>query len=440
MKKNRMIKRLIPRAVAIVLMLATLCVCVVSCSEYQVKDPVLEYGEHKISLAMYEFMLSRMKGSLARNKYDVNSEEFWSKTHAGTDMTNEEYYHDSILTTCKNYLAALIMFEQNGYTLPESTLADIDEEISFYIDYDGKGETERFNALLAKYGVTAEDLKQIYIVEEKYQYLIKALYGANGSLISDAVKQKYYEENYYRCKQILVSDFYYKYEKDEQGNIIYYDPENGEPLYDMKNGEYIYNDDGNMIRDSYGNVIYYDADGKILYDTVKGYPSAVLDDNGEAVKYYYTDEEKAEREERMQEFLDSVKKGNYSAFESEMQNWQLYERAEDYYTDGYYLSRIESAGYDEYMFDILEALEEMDEGEIRVIDTEYGHHIIMKYELDEGKFAQSGYAEWFASFNSSLITKLFLDKCESFYSKISVNEENLAKARSIKSIGTNFDY
>ena len=63
-----------------------------------------------------------------------------------------------------------------------------------------------------------------------------------------------------------------------------------------------------------------------------------------------------------------------------------------------------------------------------------------KYELDKEKYADSEYAEWFSSFDDSLITKLFLDKCEAFYGEILVNEENLKKALSIRSVGTNYDY
>ena len=41
-----------------------------SCAN-RVKSPVLEYDGYGISLEMYEFLLSRMRGTLARNKYDV---------------------------------------------------------------------------------------------------------------------------------------------------------------------------------------------------------------------------------------------------------------------------------------------------------------------------------------------------------------------------------
>ena len=67
--------------IILVLMMGTLTF--VSCAE-QEKDPVLEYGDVRISLSMYEFMLSRMKGTLARNKYDVTPlSEFWGEKHPG---------------------------------------------------------------------------------------------------------------------------------------------------------------------------------------------------------------------------------------------------------------------------------------------------------------------------------------------------------------------
>lgn len=440
MNKLSIRNKTVIRILSFVLSLVCIAAFLPSCSE-RVTSPVLEHGDQGISLAMYEFLLSRMKGTLARNKYDVQpSSDFWTAIHPGTELTNEEYYNSSILDSCRNYLAAQIIFEREGLSLSEATLAEIDEEISFYIDYDGDGSQEKLDEILANYGVTADELKRIYIIEEKYKYLISSLYGSNGSLIADTVKDEYYRENYYRYKQILVSNFYYEYQRDEQGNVIYFDSEDGEPLYDTKNGIRAYDKDGNWVRDKHGNPIYYDADGKTLYDEKNGYPSAVLDEKGEAVKYYYTDEQMAERESRMNELLASVGKGNFSAFEAQIPNWSLFERDATYYDDGYYLSRIESSAYEDYMFGILEMLENMEIGEIAVYESEYGHHVIMKYELDAEKYSDSDYAEWFSSFNSSLINKLFLDKCKDFYGDITVNSENLSKARSIKNMGKNFDY
>lgn len=428
------------RVVAVLLAAVMLIGAFVSCSA-RVKDPVLECEGQKISLSMYEFMLSRMKGTLARNKYDVSSlSSFWSDIHPGTDKTNEQYYNDAILENCKNYLAALVLFKEEGLELSSTALSDIEEEIGFYVDYDCNGSEEKFDALLSKYGTDADGLRAIYEIEAKYQQVLTSLYGANGAFISDNVKEEYYRENYYRFKQILVSNFHYEYMTDTQGNVIYFDPENSQPIYDTENGSYVYDDEGNRIKDEYGNTIYYDADGKILYNTEKGYPSPKTDDTGAAITYEYSKEEMEERVSQMNALISKVAKGDYAAFEVEMPLWELYEGAEEYYKDGYYLSDIEDSGYEDYMYDILEKLKEMDAGETAVVESEFGYHVIMKYELDKGKYADSDYAEWFNSFTDSLITKLFLDRCKSFYSEIEADAENIKKAKSIKTIGTNYDY
>ena len=427
------------KIICTLLCLVMLCGVLSACAD-RVKDPVLECEGQGISLDMYEFLLSRMKGTLARNKYDVTPlSEFWSEMHPGTDKTNEVYYNDAILENCKNYLAALILFEEEGISLSASEIKAIEEEIGFYIDYDCGGDESKLDALLSRYGTDTEGLRKIYEIEAKYQAVITSLYGANGSQIADSVKEEYYQANYYRFKQILVSNFYYEYQKDDAGNVIYFDAETGKPIYDEK-GVYHYKDDESRVTDKYGVAIRYDESGNILYDTEKGYPAPTTDEEGNAIQHKYTAEEMAARTERMQEMISAANIGDFSAFESKMPEWQLYEGATDYYPDGYYLSDLESSGYDENMIEILAALKEMKVGDIRAIESEAGYHVIMKYELDKGKYADGSYAEWFESFNQSLITKLFLDRCESFYSSINVNQSNLKKAKSIKSLGTNYDY
>ena len=148
----------------------------------------------------------------------------------------------------------------------------------------------------------------------------------------------------------------------------------------------------------------------------------------------------AERKTAAEEIVNTVNKGNYSAFEAKMPDWTIVEGSEESYPDGYYLSELESGGYEDYLVDILDALESMEPGEMAVVESEYGYHVIMKYDLDSGKYSDSAYSEWFESFTDSLINKLFADRCEKYFDKMTVNEENLAKARSITKIGTNYDY
>ena len=426
---------------ALILLLGTVCSCKFAARE-KVESPVLEYGEQGIPLSFYSLLLSRMKGSLAVNRYDVKSESFWSSKVEGTEQTHEEYFNASILESCKNYLCALVLFEAEGLSLPESVTAAIDEEIEYYISlgYIGGGDEEKFNSIIEPYGVDAESLKEAYEIEAKYEYLLAYLYGSDASLIGDVVKEEFYRENYYRFKQIILPNFYYEYEKDEQGNEIYFDEESGKRLYDEENGSPIYDENGNRLKDENGDTIYFDATGKILYDKENGKRSVILDENGEALQYLYSESGIAEREKLAGEIIDSLDEGDHDLFEQKMKEYNVDFGDGESYGDGYYLSAIESALYEDYMLEMLDALEEMEVGEYRLIKSDYGYHVIMKYELDEGKYADGEYAEWFTSFNDALINEMFLEKCRSIASDITVNEENMAKAKSIKELGINYDY
>ncbi len=412
----------------------------VSCAD-KVKDPVLEYGDCKISLSMYELMLSRMKGTLARNKYDVTPlGGFWEEKHAGSELSNEEYYNGSVLDSCKNYLAALVIFEEEGLTLSEAALSEIDEEIQFYIDYDGGGSAEKLDAILSKYGTDTEELRRIYETEAKYEAVIAYLYGSDASLISDRVKEQYYRENYFRFKQILVSNFYYKYETDDMGNVIYFDSESGLPLYDSENGVFHYDTNDKRVVDAYGVAIRFDKDGNVLYDTENGTPAPVTDGQGNAVKHYYSEAEMALRLESANGLAALAQDGGFSAFESKMPEWEIYEGADGYYPDGYYLSDIEASAYGEDILAILSCLKEMSVGDARVVESDNGYHVIVKYELDKGKFSEDGYEDWFEAFNDSLVTKLFVERCERLYPSITVTDAFSKRAKSIRSIGINYVY
>ena len=204
------------RALAVMLAVLMLGAIFASCTggAEAVADTVLECGEEKLPLYFYEFMLSRMKGALARYKYEVSSPDFWdTKTEDG--LTYEEYYNASILENCKNYLAAVVLFDRQGLKLSDATLAEIDEEISFYINYDGGKDVEKFNRLVAKFGVDADTLRECYIIEAKYEYVIADIYGG-GSLIDgrncfDEVGEEHYRGphafNMWFCENVTLEGY-----------------------------------------------------------------------------------------------------------------------------------------------------------------------------------------------------------------------------------------
>ena len=432
------------RVVCLLLALAALACVQVSCKEKapEVVDPVVECGDYKLPLCFYELMLSRAKGNLAREKFEVTKYSFWSGEYLDTSKTYEEYFNGEVLETCKNYLAAAVLFDREGLELSESKLAEIDEEIQFYIDYDGKGDREKFDSLIEKYGVDADSLRECYIIEAKYEAVMSKLFGG-GQLIGDAVRDEYYREYYYRFKQVLFPKFYYEYRRDVQGNVMYFNPDEAVPIYDEKNGKCKYDDKGNRITDSYNQVIYYDEDGKIIYNTEKGQPSVLLDEKGTAVMHEYSAAELEAFRDQAIYLVENTGKGDYSAFDAKVAANKLIEGVEAAYPDGYYLSEIEKAGYvgdSAYLCDILALLQDADVGEITFFESDFGYHVIMKYELDDGKTSNGEYAEWFSKLDTRIMNDLFITKIGDILKEITVNEENISKARSIKQMGVNYNY
>lgn len=416
------------------------------------RSPVIMKLEgQKLRVNFYEFMLSRMKGELYNSKYDVDSEDFWGEPQEGTDMTREQYYNEAILENCKVYLASLVIFDElveDGEItdLPDEYYAEIEEAIQLYIDlsYVGDGSEDKFNEILAEYGVDIDALREIYIAEAKAQYIQEYIYGgSDATKISDGVKQEFYEENYYRFKHILVGNFYYEYLLDGSGNKIYFDGETGGPLYDYENGEKRDDDgDGTYNRDSYDVTIAYDKEtGEYLYDTENGVTRFVTDENGVAKKFFYTEAQMAQRRQLAAE-LCKIEKGDYKAFEAKGEDASVNTDYSQSFaaSSGIYMSDIESATYEGYMHEMLHKLKDMEIGEIAVVEADDGYHVFMKYSLDDGAYADENNEKWFRYFNSSLITKMYLEKCQAMFDGIEINQKNLGRARSIKDIGINTDY
>lgn len=449
-KKTRKALIIITASVLAVAIALTAIAVIIGINQNKVKDPVLEYKGSKLSLAFYSLMLSRTKGGLARSGYDVRSIAFWESESPVPGKTNAEYYTERTLETCKLYLLSVYLFDSEGLTLPDEYYASIDSEIADYIDlgYVGDGSEEKFNQILAPYGVDIESYREALIIKGKAEYFQEYLFGSGGSKISDELKKEYYEKYYHRFKQILVSKYYYEYEKDAFGCEIYFSGDSAKPLYDTKNGVVGFDKDQMYIRDEYQEKIYFEKDengeailDKPLYDKENGVRHPVMVD-GVAQKVYYTEAQMAERYALAQEIMNSVSRDNFAAFESEMEKFNDASDSAEQNPDGYYLSALASSGYYEadYLNKILSRLGTMTAGERAIVESDEGYHVVMKYPLDSGAFSDSDKAVWFDNFTATIMTEVFKEKYRDILDNMTVIEENLAKCESIKFIGINFDY
>ncbi len=443
---------IITLSVVSVLLVAAIVVGVFAIIAHTNKSPViLKCEKQKIDTAFYEFMLSRVKGDLENSGYDVDSDSFWSTKIEGSDITYEEYYNQKVLDDCKTYLSALVLFDElvaegDISGLPQAYYDEIDEQIQLYIDlgYIGDGSEDKLDELLSEYGIDTKTLREIYIAEAKIQYVREYIYGgAEASKIGDSVKKDHYLENYYRFKHILIGNFYYEYVRDKFGNVIYFSSEDGPALYDYEKGEKRDDDgDGMYNKDDDQEIIAYDKDtGEYLYDTENGMTRFVMDEKKAIKKFYYT-KEQMEQRLQMANQLCNIEKEDFETFEKKGADSSIntdYSKTFEN-TSGIYMSELEKSTYSGHMHEMLNKVKTMKVGDIAMIEGDDGYHVIMRYRLDSGAYAESSLAKWFQNFNSSLIDKMFFDKCQGLFDDIDVNYKNVENAKSIRDIGANTYY
>lgn len=397
-----------------------------------------------LSVNVYELLLTRMKGTLAKQQYQVDSDAFWATVVDKQGSTYNDYFRLTILENAKTYLVGIYLFDEvYGLTLPDSTIAGIDAELTEFVDYDGDGSKTAFNQILAEYGVNYDILRQAYIMEAKIAALKVHLYGSDASKIAPNVQEEYYQEHYVRFKQIFLASYYYQVEVDQNGDDIYYTKNSlGNQIicYDTENGTTKTDEFGSVIKDKYGYEVYYSEDGKIAYDRENGITAFVLDKNGQPIVADYSKEELAKIEQEAKQAKEKIPDGEFAAFELLMETRGEDEDAQNY-ENGYYLYN-DPSNYGSYAYleDIVEELNSMEVGQTAIVTSDYGWHVIMKYPLEEGAYADEQNEDWFEGFEQGLIDSMFMTLCQPYMEKITVDQEVFATVPPMKELGTNFYY
>lgn len=437
MKKN------ILRVVCCLLALITLSASLTSCSS----GKLMELSRQSMSLNLYELYLSRQKGTLCTTYYYGSSakyNDFWQTTISTDGTTYNDYWTAYILQCVKIYLAGLYLFEEEyELTLPQSAIDAVDEKLEELVIGDGDGSKAALNKILSDYGVNYNMLRESYLIEAKIDHLQNYLYGSNLSKVSAELKEEYYRENYVRFKQVFFANYYYIHLTDADGTVIYYDPETEKPIYDKVNGTRQLDENGNVKTDENGNVIYYNADGTIAYDSENGVPAYTTDpDTGNYRTASYTKEELEKRASDANDIAEFTKVGDTKTFESYIEKYSDDSESQTANPDGYYFPINAQYSY-KYIVDIIEQLCQMQDGEIRVVESEYGYHVVMKYELDDGAYGDSDKAVWFEnesnSFTDDVQQWLFTSRCEEYIDKIKVDEKQLGQL-DIAMVNPNYYY
>jgi hypothetical protein len=348
-----------------------------------------------------------------------------------------------VLDNVKTYLAALYLFDQRGLKLPDSYMDEIDAELKRIVKEEYGGSKSEFNALLASYGVNYKMLREAYIIEAKIAYLRDDLFGADGSKISSTLVEDYYNTNYRRFKQIFYATYDFSYETDANGDDIYY-TESGKIAYDTTKTPKK-NDAGEVVKDKNGDTVYVLEDGKtIAYDMNIGKRKNVTDANGNNVTDDMSPDEIRTVLDKVTLVMEQTVKGDTTLFDALVSDEKVANEdlGMNEYQNGYYMTK----STDYYSPEVVEALFDMEIGEVRKLQSEYGYHIIMRYENESGGYMLDDNSDFFVSttgsgylFMSDLMNDLFTKYLAQYKLNVQVDTGSL-EGVDMKSVGANFHY
>lgn len=309
----------------------------------QARSAVLTYEGNTLSTAQYAFALAGRKGEI-EDQYssyygsDISSNaEFWAQTVENGTLADA--VESGILDYCKLMLVVnKLCKDYNIEITDETTLADIDTMMeTITTDFGGE---DALAIALAEYGITKEELKEYYKTYERINLLKDYWYGDNGSMkIPESEVNEKFLKDYFK---IDFMSFSYNTTNTEDETVAYYFDE----ITDAEARTYF---DTNYVKVQH-----------ILYMTV--------DTSGNAL----SDEKVALAEQNATESFNSIVAGTTTFDDESVDN----EDSGKEYVFTY-----------EAMADEFEAASfEMAVGDVRLVKTKYGYHIIKKFATNDADF------------------------------------------------------
>lgn len=444
---TRYVRRVVP---AILLCIALLATALVGCSgSADLGTPIMTLEGQSVSENMVQLMMARMKGNLQLSGYSVSSDSFWNQI-TELDGTNYDTYTRNVaLRTMQQYLAASVMFDELGYKLTQSEQDKIDEDIDEMIsDFGSKSS---LNADLGQFGANVDILRALYVLEAKYASLQDKLYGEDGSLITSEVKQQYLDENVIAFRRLLIRSSHYVYEKDANGDVIYYRENNEAKVnaiaYDTAKGQTRIKD-GKTVVDANGDAIYYTDTGRIAYDTENGKPAYVMDEDGNPTSEDCTEEELKQNYSLAAELLLEIQEGGAAAFESILLEYQGQENMYTADTDLCFVYRTDNSAQE--LSDIADALLEKqgeagavietEPGDAMLLETDQGVYILMRYAVPTDAATNSIYTMWFTALGERIANTMYQNELASYVARVTTDEAVVATLPNMKEVQINTRY
>lgn len=296
-----------------------LCGSFVSCGIIT-GDTVMEYEGYEITEAMYSYWMARFK-TLFITKYGSD----WDATVDG-DKTYAEFFTEILNAYAHKVLVCMYLFDKYDLEFDKTTKDGVSEKIDGLLQtYGGKS---GLNEILKDYGLNINTLEKIYYEQEKVNVVTGMLFGSNGSMqVTDSDRIQYYLANYYCYERI-----------------------------------YLYTDKQPMRTEA----------GDYVTDLSGNYKMIEL-----------TDEQKADKEQLINDILAKLRDGSaaFSALRAQHSEEDL--SIFDYYPSGINVSANDAGS--NYPFEFIKALQETEIGDYAVCGDGYGigKFIIVRRPLKE---------------------------------------------------------
>lgn len=345
------------RLLSILLSTLFLCLSLFSCG--QADEAVFQYNGYTVTATQYHYWVANYKTEILKYHGIKDNEAFW-ESEITEGVTMEQYYTAIIDGIVKNYCIAQSLYRRYGLAISSDVKKAINDDINEKIElYGSRAEV---NAALAPLGINISQLKDIYLIQEKYAAVYDYLFGDNGTMAADADEvEQYYNQTYYRMKYIVF--------------------ETTEPVLD-KNG------------------------------------NPTFDSTGSPITEPCTEEELLRKRTLLETIKTRAGLGTEETFDDLIKEYSAVELTE--YPNGLYVSSNEATAYGTQ---ILSALQELDVGQCEIIEEDGYLFLIRKYaltpfdELDTDDITnQLAKLEYYTS--QTLCAAMYSD----LYSEVTVNE------------------
>ncbi len=365
------------RILALVLALCMILALGASCAKKT--EGFVSFRDTVITQDKYFYMMSHFKALYLYTYFGLTEDnaEIWEQQMTA-GVTVGDYLSALALSNIMSIAVYVELFDDYGLTLTAEDTASVEAQISQLVATAGN--QSALEKELSKFGANIETVRSVLTDSIKVSRLQEYLYGENGiEAVSDEEIEKYFTENYMRCKLILIH----------------------------KKQDYV-----------------YDASGEAVYDT----------DTGKYVTREMTEDEIAEKKALYENLRDRILK-NGEDFEALMSEYTM-ESGMKKFTDGYYVTSASTFVPNE----VIVALKAIEVGDVTAVESESGWYILKRLELIEGAWKDENYsAAMFGDLRSTVSTLAMSELVAPYANDIIVDSE-IVETYPITKFTPNFSY